>query len=71
MTHLTAISGSARHGRGRFNPISLLMALNDIATERYRLAQLDTDRLSDLGLTRKEARAEARRPFWALPAGRA
>lgn len=35
--------------------------------ERATLKSLDTDRLTDLGLTRKQAFAEARRPVWDVP----
>lgn len=54
----------ARRSRG------LLPRLRDafaVAEQRHRLAQLDNARLSDLGLTRAEAEAEARRPLWDLP----
>ncbi|MEO1000877.1 MAG: DUF1127 domain-containing protein [Pseudomonadota bacterium] len=36
------------------------------ARERRALARLDAARLADLGLTAREASAEARRPFWDL-----
>jgi uncharacterized protein YjiS (DUF1127 family) len=32
--------------------------------ERQALAELDNDALKDIGMTRKEAKAEARKPFW-------
>lgn len=32
--------------------------------ERYALTQLDDDALKDIGVTRKQAKAEARKPFW-------
>lgn len=41
-----------------------------VAAERRRLASLDAERLADLGITPAEARREASRPFWDLPAGR-
>ena len=38
-----------------------------IARQRRRLAELDDTMLADIGLTRAEARAEARRPVWDVP----
>ena len=42
---------------------------NIVALRRQRaeLAQLDADRLSDIGITRAEAMAEARAPLWDFP----
>ena len=34
------------------------------AEQRYRLAELDRRALEDIGLSRKQALAEARKPFW-------
>ena len=36
--------------------------------QRRALAELDAHRLDDIGLTRAEAEAEARRPIWDPPA---
>lgn len=41
-----------------------------IARERRALAAMDERQLADLGLTPREAAAEAARPFWDLPRGR-
>ena len=38
-----------------------------VAMQRRRLARLDDAQLADIGLTRAQATAEARRPFWDLP----
>lgn len=35
--------------------------------QRQHLARLDAARLDDLGITRDEAEAESRRPFWDAP----
>ena len=35
--------------------------------QRRTLARLDAEALDDLGITREEADAEARRPFWDFP----
>ncbi|SIO56638.1 Uncharacterized conserved protein YjiS, DUF1127 family [Rhodovulum sp. ES.010] len=37
------------------------------ARQRRRLAELDDALLRDIGLTREQARAEARRPIWDVP----
>jgi uncharacterized protein YjiS (DUF1127 family) len=34
------------------------------AEERYQLAELDDRALKDLGISRSEALAESRKPFW-------
>ncbi len=56
--------------RGR-HPISTrrVSFLDVMALYRQRraLARLDDDALDDLGITREEADAESRRPFWDLP----
>ncbi|MCO8145698.1 DUF1127 domain-containing protein [Rhodovulum tesquicola] len=38
-----------------------------VARQRHRLAELDDTLLRDIGLTRDEALAEARRPVWDVP----
>lgn len=37
--------------------------------QRQKLAKLDDEQLADIGLTRAEAVAEARRPLWDVPKG--
>jgi uncharacterized protein YjiS (DUF1127 family) len=47
------------------------IALRDMLavwTQRRDLRALDDDALADIGLSRREAEREARRPFWDLPA---
>lgn len=39
-----------------------------VKTQRRTLAQLDDARLEDLGLSFDQARSEAARPFWDVPA---
>lgn len=39
-----------------------------LTRQRRALAALDETRLEDLGLTLNDAQAEARRPFWDVPA---
>lgn len=45
-----------------------LRAALALIRERRALAALDEARLADIGITRAEAEAEARRPFWDAPA---
>ncbi|WP_316014228.1 DUF1127 domain-containing protein [Roseobacter sp. HKCCA0434] len=42
-----------------------LMGWSACARSRRRLAELDADRLADLGLTRAEVARECAKPFWA------
>lgn len=51
---------------GVFARISRAFALTE---QRHKLSELDDSRLEDLGLSRAEAQAEARRPFWDAPKG--
>lgn len=44
-----------------------LFSLFDLARERRALARMDDARLSDLGLSREDAQAEAKRPLWDVP----
>lgn len=43
------------------------LAMLSLARQRAALAAMDDAQLRDLGLTRDEALAEARRPIWDLP----
>jgi len=67
MAHITTIPRSA----SRPHDIAALvrrMALGLCALrQRRHLADLDDALLRDIGLTREEARAEARRPLWDVP----
>ena len=45
-----------------------VLSLFSLARQRRALAQLDEVRLKDLGLSVQDAQAEARRPFWDVPA---
>jgi uncharacterized protein YjiS (DUF1127 family) len=53
--------------RGR-SPIARLFAALQVRRERLHLAALDEHMLTDIGLTRDEAEAEARLPLWDAPA---
>ncbi|MBE1283055.1 MAG: DUF1127 domain-containing protein [Rhodobacteraceae bacterium] len=45
---------------------TLRIAIN-VSRQRRALRLLDDSALDDVGLTREEAQAEARRPFWDAP----
>lgn len=47
------------------NGLALLQLWYARVCQRYALRQLDDHLLADIGLTRAEADAEARKPFWA------
>ncbi len=47
--------------------VTRLKALFAIRRQRARLARLDDAALTDIGLSRHEAEAEARRPIWDAP----
>ena len=53
---------------GRKSVIDRLVALHTIRTERRKLAEMDHDRLADIGVSRHQARIESRRPAWDAPA---
>ncbi len=66
MTMMTAQTLSRTH----FNPMGLRRAIVDawvLRAQRRSLLRLDNERLADLGLSRKEALAEAKRPVWDVP----
>lgn len=46
--------------------LSTLLHLDSLYRQRNHLSQLDDAALEDIGLTRAEAQAEARRPIWDL-----
>lgn len=51
----------------RFDILATVSNWASIARQRHALAQLDSDALADLGLTREMAEKEAQRPFWDAP----
>lgn len=69
MTHFTQYLGSAR-AQGRRG--SFFTAFRDalaLGQQRHDLAKLTDAQLDDLGLTRAQAQAEAKRPVWDVPCG--
>ncbi|MEZ5796698.1 MAG: DUF1127 domain-containing protein [Paracoccaceae bacterium] len=56
-----------RTARRRPGLLARLGALLSLRRQRARLAQLDDRALRDIGITRAEAEAEARRPAWQAP----
>ena len=64
MTHI-AISTHRRIKRKVIG--ARILDLFNLARQRRALAQLDDDALNDIGVSRKDARNEAERPFWDAP----
>ena len=63
---LTATANSRCH-KPSHDRISGLGALFGLCRQRRSLAELDARQLSDIGVTRSEADAEAKRPVWDVP----
>jgi len=65
-THCTtrAYSGQTTRNMGFFARLSLIHAA---WRQRRALAALNDAALADIGVTRTQARAEARRPLWDVP----
>lgn len=69
MAHTTPLAGARLHRAGRSGPaFSLLFRVFSVFRERQALARLTDAQLSDVGLTRAQALAEAKRPLWDVPA---
>jgi uncharacterized protein YjiS (DUF1127 family) len=51
-------------GQVLMNAVKTLDQWQTRADQRHRLSQLDRRALADIGITRAEAKAEARKPFW-------
>ncbi|MEM8742152.1 MAG: DUF1127 domain-containing protein [Pseudomonadota bacterium] len=49
---------------GAFSVVRLVLRWADRATQRSRLVELDERMLKDIGISREDAKLEARRPFW-------
>ncbi|KAA2313636.1 DUF1127 domain-containing protein [Pseudooceanicola sediminis] len=67
MAHPLIGSATAKAPRIAKSPLSRLAMLLGIHRERRALHHLDDALLRDIGLTRHEARTEARRPAWDAP----
>ncbi|EAQ04476.1 hypothetical protein OB2597_10039 [Pseudooceanicola batsensis HTCC2597] len=66
---MSTLSRSASLGLGRsFSLIGTTFSLLALARSRQALADLDPRALDDIGLTRDDARREAGRPAWDVPA---
>ena len=59
---------TALHRRSGGSALSLFSRVYDIWRQRQVLRKLDIDALNDIGISRKDAFAEARRPIWDVPA---
>ena len=63
MTDFTCTAAHARPAQRKTG----LMGYVDLYRQRRALAALDDNRLADIGLSRREADAEASRPVWDAP----
>ncbi|MEC7965929.1 MAG: DUF1127 domain-containing protein [Pseudomonadota bacterium] len=68
MTTMTSHSAACLPAATRKSVLSRLMDLNALYRQRRALKSLDSAALSDMGLSRAEAEAEAARPVWDAPA---
>ena len=68
-TSVFSLSRPLSAGRGVLSLSRIRTALA-VARERRMLARLDSDALTDLGLTEDQVAREVARPFWDLPARR-
>lgn len=64
---MTFITTSAGRRRTRLHPLARLVHLFAVRRQRRALLKLDDRALEDIGISRKEARAEASRSFWDAP----
>ena len=66
---MTAHSTTMPHGGHRSHSLLARLRLGlTVRRERRRLAELDDAALRDIGVSRDQARAEAERPIWDVPA---
>lgn len=68
MTDYTANFASASCRRPQGSLIARAFHALAVQAQRRQLAKMGDDQLIDLGLSRAEADAEARRPLWDAPA---
>ncbi|MDP2083961.1 MAG: DUF1127 domain-containing protein [Gemmobacter sp.] len=66
--HTSALTLRRVERRGGTGLMSRVLAAIALSAQRRRLADLDDARLDDLGLTRAQARSEAARAPWDVPA---
>lgn len=70
MAHISSAAGAcvrpAASPKSVFSPLFLALSL---FRSRRSLASLSDHQLADIGLTREEANAEAKRPIWDVPMG--
>ena len=64
MIRVEALTRSAMIRRQRRSFLALLLDIDATYRQRRALAEMDAERLNDLGLTKSEAVLEAQKPFW-------
>jgi uncharacterized protein YjiS (DUF1127 family) len=65
---MTMLTASQCHSPARPSVLSRAKSLIVVWQQRQALRALDERALNDIGITRREAEAEAARPFWDAPA---
>ena len=64
MIRVEALTRSAIIRRQRRSFLALLLDIDATYRQRRALAEMDAERLNELGLTKSEAVLEAQKPFW-------
>ncbi|MFQ5623518.1 MAG: DUF1127 domain-containing protein [Paracoccaceae bacterium] len=67
MTNVSCMTAPRVARRPQTGLWPLLARWADVRRQRAHLAALDDGALNDIGVTRKQARREARKPFWMMP----
>lgn len=67
MTLIDTVMGRVHHAAPKAGFLARLNASMALYRSRAKLADLDPHQLNDIGLTKKEAHDEARRPVWDVP----
>jgi len=68
MTMTTCNTPARTFTKQRPSVFTVIAQIIETRSQRRALRQLNWDALNDLGLTYAEAKREARRPFWDVPA---
>jgi uncharacterized protein YjiS (DUF1127 family) len=69
MNNITTHSACSVAPRTRSHTLaSRLMAVLDVWRSRHHLSRLEPHMLNDLGISESQARKEAKRPIWDVPA---
>ena len=67
MANTTCMTAHRIDNRPKKGLWPLLVHWTELRRQRSSLAKLDEGALNDIGVSRKQARREARKPFWMMP----